>query len=145
MFCKTQKSLSAKGWDDAALQHLLNSGTASAAIDGVHEETSMPTSDLTRLVGVSEVRAEVVHQVQVASLLDASANVPERLFGQLVQELSAQAQFVSFVGAGDLPVDVRVVGRVVPRFRTVDEALDLIGGQKGTGKPQYGSFGLMHV
>lgn len=105
----------------------------------------MPTSDLTRLVGVSEVRAEVVHQVQVASLLDASANVPERLFGQLVQELSAQAQFVSFVGAGDLPVDVRVVGRVVPRFRTVDEALDLIGGQKGTGKPQYGSFGLMHV
>lgn len=125
------------------MQHLLNSGTASAAIHSVHEEASTPSSDLTGLVGVSEVRAEVVHQVQVASLLDASANVPERLLGQLVQLLSVQAQFVSFVGAGDLPVDVRVVGRVFPRFRTVDEALDLIGGQKGNGKS--GLFRLMHV
>lgn len=102
-------------------------------------------SHLTRLVGVGEVRAEVVHHVQVAPLLDASANVPERLFGQLVHLLSVQAQFVSLVGPGDLPVDVRVVGRVVPRFRTVDEALDLIGRQEGAGKPQYGLFRLTHV
>lgn len=76
------------------------------------------------------MRAEVEHQVQVAALLDASADVPERLLGQHVEVLPVQAQLVALVGAGEQPVDVLVVWGVVPHVRTVDVALDLIGRQK---------------
>lgn len=85
---------------------------------------------LTWLVGVGEVRAEVEHQVQVASLLDASSDVPERLLGQHVEVLAVQVQLVVLVGIGDQPVDVLVVGGVVPHLRAVDVALDLIGRQQ---------------
>lgn len=66
----------------------------------------------------------------MASLLDLSADVPERLLGQRAEVPAVQAQLVPLVGAGDQPVDVLVVGGVVPPFRAVDEALDLIGRHK---------------
>lgn len=63
----------------------------------------------------------------MASLLDASSDVPERLLGQHVEVLAVQVQLVALVGVGDQPVDVLVVGGVVPHLRAVDVALDLIG------------------
>lgn len=42
--------------------------------------------------------AEVVHQVQVTSLLHAGPDISESLLGYLVELLSAQAQVVTLVG-----------------------------------------------
>lgn len=88
-----------------------------------------PADSLTRLVGVSEARAEVVHQVQVASLLHAAPRLSEGLLGHLVQLLAAQAQVVALVGAQHLLEDVLVIRRVLLRLGAVDETLDLTAGR----------------
>lgn len=90
----------------------------------------VPTRSLTRLVGVSEVRAKVVHQVQVTSLLYAGPDVSESLLGDLVQLFSAQAQVVTLIGTEHLLEDVWVIRRVALCLRTVDEPLDLTGGKE---------------
>lgn len=84
---------------------------------------------LTRLVGVCEVRAEVVHQVQVTSLLHAAPSLSESLLGDPVQLFSAQGQVVALIGSQHLLEDVWVIRRVPLRLRTVDETLDLPGGR----------------
>lgn len=89
-----------------------------------------PLEGLTRLVSISEARAEVVHQVQVTSLLHAAPGLSESLLGHLVQLFSAQAQFVALIGAQHLLEDVLVIRRVPLRLGTVDETLDLTGGRK---------------
>lgn len=76
------------------------------------------------------MRAEVVHQVQVTSLLHAAPGVSESLLGNLVQLFSAQAQVVALIGTQDLLEDVLVIGRIPLRLRTVDETLDLTGAKK---------------
>lgn len=83
---------------------------------------------LTRLVGVSEPRAEVVHQVQVTPLLHAAPGLSESLLGNLVELFSAQAQVVAHIGAQHLLEDVEVIRRVPLSLRAVDETLDLTGG-----------------
>lgn len=108
-------------------QYLINTGTRSAAL-----RSACHPAALTGLVSVGEVRAEVEDQVQVASLLDAGAHVPEGLLGQRVEVLPVQTQLVALVGPGHQPVDVLVVGGVGPHLWTVDEALDLIGRPKGS-------------
>lgn len=75
------------------------------------------------------MRAEVVHQVQVTSLLHAAPGVSESLLGDLVQLFSAQAQVVAIIGTQHLLEDVLVIRRVPLRLRTVDETLDLTGGK----------------
>lgn len=85
--------------------------------------------NLTGLVGVSDARAEVVHQVQVTPLLHAAPGLPESLLGDLVQQFPGQAQVVALVGAQHLLQDVMVIRRVPLRLRTVDEALNLTRGR----------------
>lgn len=71
------------------------------------------------------MRAEVVHQVQVAPLLYAGPDVSESLLGHLVQLFSVQAQLVALVSTEHLLEDVLVIRRVPPCLRTVDESLNL--------------------
>ena len=72
------------------------------------------------------MRAEVVHQVQVASFLHAAPGLPESLLGDLVQLFSAQAQFVALICTQHLLEDVVVIWRVLVCLRTVDEPLNLM-------------------
>lgn len=76
------------------------------------------------------MRAEVVHQVQVTSLLQASPGLSESLLGDLLQLFSAQAQVVALVGTQHQLVDVLVIRRVPLCLRTVDEPLNLTGGKR---------------
>lgn len=87
------------------------------------------TCSLTRLVGVCEVGAKVVDQVQVPPVLDEDPHLPERLLGHLVELLPAQAELVTLVCSEHLLEDVLVVRRVGLSLRAVDEALDLTGGE----------------
>ncbi len=90
--------------------------------------TFIPSLSLTRLIGVSEVRAKVVHQVKVTSLLHAAHGLTESLLGDLVQLFPAQTQVVAVIGAQHLLEDVLVIWRVPVSLGTVDEPLDLSGG-----------------
>lgn len=71
------------------------------------------------------MRAEVVHQVLVTSLLQEAPCISESLLGHLDQLFSAQAQAVALIGTQHLLEDVLVIWRVPLCLWTVDEPLDL--------------------
>lgn len=89
-------------------------------------------SSLTRLVGVCEVRAKVVDQVQVTPVLYAGSHLPESLLGHLDQLLSAQAEVVALICTEHLLEDVLVIRRVLLSLRTVNKPLDLRVGKNNS-------------
>ncbi len=63
-------------------------------------------------------------------LLHAAPALTESFLGDLVQLFSAQVQGVALIGTQHQLEDVLVIRRVPLSLRTVDEALDLTGGEK---------------
>lgn len=77
------------------------------------------------------MRAKVVHQVHVTSVLHEGPSFSEGLLGDLVQLFSAQQQVVALVSTHYLLENVLVIWRVPMGLGTVDETFNLIEGRKG--------------
>lgn len=75
------------------------------------------------------MRAKVVHQVHVTSILHQGPGFSEGLLGNLVQLFSAQTQVVALVSTQHVLEDVLVIRRVPVCLGTVYETFDLIGGR----------------